>query len=219
VRLAKGEYFAWLNSDDTLLPGAIRRTVAALEGAPPCGAVYGDGFLIDREGAVIERFPYTQPFDLQKLIYVSDYILQQSVLFRKSAFEEAGYLDEDLHYAMDWDILIRIGKRRPLLYLPEDIGCLRVYPETKTSSGGAPRVAEIRRVMQRHTGLRWAPGYVTYGLETYRELWCEWIQSRTPAGLQAVSTLLQRTIRAAANTVIGHQHVNWQSRIPEASRG
>ncbi len=143
-RMARGSILAWLNSDDVYLPGAIRNGVEGFSRDPAPGAVYGEGYLMDRDGKITCRFPHTIPANLWRLTHVSDYILQQSVYFRKDILDEVGYLDEDLHYAMDWEILIRIGKRHPLGYIPEYMGCLREYAEAKSSSGGARRVREIR---------------------------------------------------------------------------
>ena len=72
---ARGEIVAWLNSDDTLLPGAVRRAVGALEAHPEAAASYGEGYLTDEAGYATCRFPYTQPFDLWRLMNVSDNIL------------------------------------------------------------------------------------------------------------------------------------------------
>lgn len=169
---AHGEIVGWLNSDDILLPGALARGVDAFAQAPSdIGAIYGEGRLMDREGRMTGRFPATETFNLWKLSYLSDYILQQSTLFRRDAVADVGWLDETLHYAMDWDLLIRLGKRFGLYYTRHEIGALREYAETKTASGGGARIEEIRRVLQRHTGLRRAPGYWDYRLENLRANW------------------------------------------------
>jgi len=190
-QMAKGSILAWINSDDMLLPGAVKKAVRAFNRNPALGAVYGEGYLMDREGNVTGRFSHTQPFNLWRLVHVSDYILQQSTYFRRSALEEVGLLDEDLHYSMDWDLLIRIGKRYPIGYLPEYLGCLREYPEAKSFAGGAPRAREITRMLRRHTGMRFPPGSIIYGLDTYRRIWCEKIAAKTPGRLQFASRKLQ----------------------------
>ncbi len=154
---ARGEVVAWLNSDDVLLPGAVGKAVAALGRAGKAGAIYGEGYRIDRNGANQGRFPATVPFNLWKLVYLSDYILQQSTFFRKSAVDAVGGLDEQLHYAMDWDLLIRLGKRFGLYYEPEYLGAIREYAEAKSFAGGARRIDEIQRVLKRHTGLEKRP--------------------------------------------------------------
>lgn len=164
---ARGEIVYWLNSDDTLLPGAVRRAVEALEQHPEAAACYGEGYLMDEAGYITCRFPHTQPFDLWRLMNVSDYILQQTVFFRRSALEAIGWLREDLHYAMDWDLLIRLGKRWPLHYEPAYFGCLREYGMAKTFSGGKRRIREIGALLRQHTGERWPIGLLLYGLDTY----------------------------------------------------
>lgn len=181
---AKGEIVAWLNSDDILLPGAVSRAVKAFNNAPPgVGAIYGEGYLMDREGRFTRAFPATEPFNLWRLTYLSDYVLQQSTFFRRAAVEEVGWLDEDLHYALDWDLLIKLGKRFGLQCVPEYFGALREYPEAKSFAGGHARIEEIRRVLERHTGLKRAPGYWTYGLANLYETWKQRWEQRRPMWL------------------------------------
>jgi len=187
---AKGEIVAWLNSDDILLPGAVSRAVNAFADAPAeIGGIYGEGYMMDRDGRLTRRFPATEPFNLWKLVYLSDYILQQSVFFRRAAVEEVGWLDEKLHYALDWDLLIRLGKRFGLQYVPEYFGALREYPEAKSFAGGRKRVEEIRRVLERHTGLKRAPGYWTYGLQMRQSEWKKCLEKRSPRWLHAPAVL------------------------------
>lgn len=200
--LARGEIVAWLNSDDILLPGAVTCAVRAFERTPAAGAIYGEGYLMDRAGRLTRRFPATEPFNLWKLVYLSDYILQQSAFFRRSALEEIGWLDEDLHYALDWDLLIRLAKRYGLQYVPEYLGALREYPEAKSFSGGLRRVEEIRRVLERHTGLKRAPGFWIYGLDTHRCLWKDRLRRCSPRWLRFPVTVLCGLIHFAADVPI-----------------
>ena len=220
-RMARGAIVSWLNSDDIYLPGAILKAVKAFERNPDAGAVYGEGYIIDSAGRTTSRFPHTEAFNLWKLVHLSDYILQQTVSFRKQVLEEVGSLDEDLHYSMDWEILIRIGKRYPLVYIPEFMACLREYPEAKTSSGGLARAHEIRRMLRRHTGMRYPPGYLVYGLDTYQRLWCERIDGFFSKPFKPVAATLQTGVRLAARWVVGHVirdsqglwHDGWACRV------
>lgn len=173
---ARGEIVAWLNSDDTLLPGAVSTAVNALRENPGAAAIYGDGYQIDYDGKVKQKFPATEPFNLWKLTFVIDYILQQSVFFRKERVEAAGWLDESLHFGMDWDILVRLGKRWGLVYVPEALGCLREYAEAKSFAGGERRFAELSRIVRAQTGERRPPGWWIYGLDTYDKIWAERIR-------------------------------------------
>jgi glycosyltransferase involved in cell wall biosynthesis len=219
-QMARGSILSWLNSDDLYLPGAARKAIDAWRSEPAAGAVYGEGYLIDRAGNTTSRFPCTEPFNLWKLVHLSDYVLQQTVYFRKDVLDRVGYLDEDLHFVMDWDILIRIGMQHPLLYVPEYMGCLREYPEAKSFAGGMRRAREIREMLQRHTGRRLSPGYVVYGLDTYQKIWCDRIE-RLCGPVKTAARTLQSAVRFAAGTVIartihhsqGLYSDGWASRV------
>jgi len=168
---AKGEIVAWLNTDDRYAKGAIASAVEALQARPEAGMVYGEGELIDERGDVIGPFRATQPFDLWRLIWVSDFIMQPTVFMRADALRAAGLLDESLHYAMDWDLWIRIGCRFPVVYLPKVLAQTREYATTKTARGGWRRLRELRAIMARHGARGWPPGAIAYGLDTLRKRW------------------------------------------------
>jgi glycosyltransferase involved in cell wall biosynthesis len=201
-RMARGEVVSWLNSDDVILPGAISHAVRAFEQNPRLGAVYGEGYQIDINGNVKGRFPATEPFNLWKLVYLYDYILQQTTYFRRTIFEEIGYLDEDLHWGMDWDLFIRIAKRYPIEYIPVYMGCIREYAAAKSFAGGAKRFRELVRIMRRHSDRRYPPGYVTYGLETYSSMACEWIEKMTPKSMEYLSRQIRWVVRAVSDQII-----------------
>jgi len=203
-RMAKGEIVAWINSDDTIQPGAVSHAVRAFRDFPDVGAVYGEGYQIDGDGNIKQRFPSTEPFNLWKLVYLSDYILQQTVYFRRSVLDDIGFLDESLKWGMDWDILIRIGKRYPLQYIPEYIGCLREHGDTKTATGGRERFRELARILRQHGGRAYPPGYVTYGLDTYGGIWDRWIERHTPRLFDIPSRWVRKHLLAATRYVIDY---------------
>jgi glycosyltransferase involved in cell wall biosynthesis len=165
-RRASGEIVCWLNSDDVLMPRAVSRAVAEFSRDADLKAVYGDAYRIDRDGEVIGEFPKAGPPNLWKLVYFSDYISQPTVFLRRRALDEVGYLDEGLHWGMDWDLFIRIGKRGRIAYVPELLASQREYDDTKTASGGFPRFQELVRIMRRHGRRRYPPAFFAYGIDT-----------------------------------------------------
>ena len=198
-RQAKGSIVAWLNSDDTLLPGAIRTAVRAMSLNPEAGAVYGNGYLIDQDGVVMSRFPYTRSPDLWRLLHLSDFILQQTVFFRRSALAAVGFLDEALHWTMDWDILIRLGLRYPLVPVREFLGCLRIHPKTKTGSGGMRRILEIRQMLRRHGAGPIPPAFVAYGIGAAAEAIDHPIARWTPRPFSRAGEALREVVRKGAS--------------------
>lgn len=193
-RQCRGEIVAWLNSDDFYYPGAVRTAVAALEACPVAGMVYGEGDLVDSDGAVMRRFPETVPFDLWRLANVADYILQPTVFFRRDALFEHGLLNENLSWGLDWDLWIRLGKHVPFCHVPEVLAASRLHDETKTATGGFRRLRELLRILQNHGVHGMSPAAVAHGLATLARAWRP---SQDPVTADDLSRGVPRALRGA----------------------
>ena len=159
-RRARGTIIAYLNSDDTYLPGAIEKAVAALGAHPEAAAVYGEGYHVDEAGRVIERYP-TEPFDMARLAQTC-FICQPTVFLRREVVERLGYLDESRKYCMDYDLWIRLAHVSPFVYLPEYLANTRMHAATITNAQRVPVHAEILDTVHRHFGRvssQWVYGY------------------------------------------------------------
>ena len=167
-RMAKGSLLAWINSDDLYEPGAIAAVIDYFLKHPETGMVYGDAWIIDRRGDKLKKYEFTRDFDLWSLVHIWDYIVQPAVFFRRSLFEDVGGLDPTLNWCLDWDLWIRMAKVTTVAYLPRSLAASREYRETKTHTGGGQRLAEIRRLMIKHSGNGYFPprGYWIYYFDT-----------------------------------------------------
>lgn len=149
--LAQGEILAWLNSDDVYLPGAVSRAVAALRKSPSVPLVYGNAEYIDRAGAVLGPCEQIEPFDLGRLINDLDFIVQPATFFRHEPYSAVGGLDAGLTYCLDYDLWIRMASRRGgASFIPDFLAQVRIYPQTKTASGGMARLDEVEAMIRRY---------------------------------------------------------------------
>lgn len=202
MRRSRGEVVAWLNSDDFYYPGAVRQAVSALQREPEAGLVYGEGNLVDEQGHVLSRFPETVPFDLWRLAHVSDYILQPTVFFRREALqrwcdlERGGVLDLGMHWALDWDLWLRLGVHVRFAYLPETLAASRIWSETKTATGGWPRLREILAMLRRHGVPRTSPAAVAHGISTVAD---RWRRPAAPLTSQAILASVPHGLRPLAH--------------------
>ena len=158
---SKGEILAWLNSDDTYLPGAISQAVNCLVDRPQAAMVYGNANLIDDQGNILGRFPSRQT-DLHRLLRGSVHIPQQTTFFWARYWEQVGPLDTSFHFAMDYDLWVRLAKLAPLIYSPQLWANFRLHGEGKTTTMDDRCYPEMIRVYQREgggqislLGLRW----------------------------------------------------------------
>lgn len=157
--LAGGEILTWLNSDDTLAPGAVRAAVDYLVKHPEVAVVYGDADFIDPTGRWIGRCAHVERFNRQRLLQVSDFIVQPAAFFRRSAFEAVGGLDKSLHWSMDYDLWLKLSQAGySFAYLPQVLANYRWFGENKSAVGGMDRLDEVARVARRH-GADHLPAY------------------------------------------------------------
>jgi glycosyltransferase involved in cell wall biosynthesis len=167
-RLTRGMVLAWLNADDVYALQAVSRAVRTLQAHPQAALLYGRAEFIDRAGRRIGPCTHVEPFDLQRLIHQIDFIVQPATFFRRESFMQVGELDTSLRYCLDYDLWIRLALRYPVHYLPEVLAHARIYPETKTASGGMERLDEIEHMIRRY-GRRRLPA-LFYG-EAVRTSW------------------------------------------------
>ena len=150
---ATGEIFAWLNSDDTYLPGAVSEAVNFLTAHPEAGMVYGDANLIDEHGEVIGQFPARQT-DLRRMLRGSVHIPQQTAFFRARLWQQVGPLDLSFYFAMDYDLWVRLAKVAPLIYEPRLWANFRLHGEGKSIARDDRCYPEMLRVYRREVGGR-----------------------------------------------------------------
>ena len=148
---AKGEFLAWINSDDTYEPGAVSAAVAYLQEHPEVGMVYGDCNFINENGNVIGKFNSAQT-DYQLLRQGYVHIPQQTMFFRRELWEQVGPLDPSFYFAMDYDLWTRIAARSKIQYVPQTWANFRLHTSGKTIIADDRCWPEMIRVHYRDGG-------------------------------------------------------------------
>jgi glycosyltransferase involved in cell wall biosynthesis len=167
--LAAGEITAWINSDDTYSPGAFSRITEAFRTHPSADFIYGDGDVIDERGNIQWEW-LSRKFDLSVLrsyhFAVNDstnYIMQQSVFWRKSVFEKIGYPDMTLHYGMDYEYWLRAGGAGLcMVHVPVKLGRFRMIRGTKSLSDPTIFWNERLEIFRRYNGAEAMAPFFTY---------------------------------------------------------
>ncbi len=136
---AAGEVIGWLNSDDRYEPGAVMAMGLFFAENPETMWAIGRVIVVDGNGREIRKFVSRyKDFKLAHYSFeshlVENYVGQMGVFFRRKAVEAAGPLNRDRHYAMDYDLWLRFGKRWKPGILPRVIGHFRMYENTKSMS-------------------------------------------------------------------------------------
>lgn len=169
IQRARGKYIGWLNSDDTYLPGAIRAAVSYLEARPFVDVVYGEGYHVDREGKILDRYP-TEKFSLKHLAE-DCFICQPTAFIRKSILDQVGGLDASRQLCMDYELWMKIGHAGHMAYTPKYLATSRMYEENKTLSRKEEVYTEIFETVTKYYGylpMSWIYGYLNYRYQEHR---------------------------------------------------
>ncbi len=174
---ARGDVLAWLNSDDTYAPGALRAAVTYLQTHPQTGLLYGDANYIDAAGRVIGRFPAALT-DYQKLRRGYVHIPQQAAFFRADLWRQIGPLDPSFFFAMDYDLWVRLAAITQVDYVPQVWANFRLHADAKTISADDRCWPEMLRVHYRDGGSPLAPIVLKYYLRKLAAPYITWKRRR-----------------------------------------
>lgn len=148
LKLATGDIYCYVNSDDMLMPNALKKVAERYQINSEAGIIYGHGYFGDENDNFIEPY-FNEPFNLNRLLDLN-YMCQPAVFFTRKAFEAVGgAFDDTFHHCMDYDMWIRIGKRFPVECIPEYLAMLRIYPECKTNADRVNVHREALKLMKR----------------------------------------------------------------------
>jgi GT2 family glycosyltransferase len=144
-------YVGWLNSDDMLLSGGLKRLVDALENNPNAPAAYGRVWNhIEATGT--RRPVWVEPFSKTRMA-MRCIVSQPGTLIRRSAWEAVGGLDESLRMAIDYDLWWRLYKNfAPLEFIDEFVALNRDHADTKTNTQRRLHYREAMAIVRKYNG-------------------------------------------------------------------
>jgi glycosyltransferase involved in cell wall biosynthesis len=110
---ARGEYIAFLDSDDAYFPRNLEAHLEVFDRNPGAGLVYAGSEIVDAGGAFVKELrprPGNRGRVLPQLLFFN-FIMPSSVVMRRACYEYAGPMNEELHFAEDWLYWLRIAGR------------------------------------------------------------------------------------------------------------
>jgi glycosyltransferase involved in cell wall biosynthesis len=162
----RGDVMAYLNSDDTLVPGTLAYVASFFAAHPEIDIVYGHRIIIDNNGDEVGRW-VLPPHDDDVLKW-ADFVPQETLFWRSRVWDKLGGFDETFQYALDWEFLLRVqhhGFR--FARLPRFLGCFRVHNDQKTSFMGEVGARESALLRERYIGRKVKPEDIDRAIRPY----------------------------------------------------
>lgn len=151
---AKGEWLFWLNADDVLLPGALRKIVRLFDGSD-CSIewVAGNQVYVDERGKIVKCLRANSWHD-ELYRHAVPHVNGPSAFFRRELFEKIGGFDTSLHVCMDWDLWIRFMKAGARFHrIDEYLWAMRQWMGSKTqgdSRAAGWHAEEVARMLAKN---------------------------------------------------------------------
>jgi glycosyltransferase involved in cell wall biosynthesis len=134
LREARGEYVAFLDSDDIWMPKKLETQIASLRRHPECGWSYTKFALIDASGNRIDPacsrdWPTPTGWILERLLEENTVIAQPSVVVSRQMLLELGAFDEDLVMCYDDELWFRLAAHSEIDGIDEALTLVRRHGE------------------------------------------------------------------------------------------
>lgn len=131
---ARGRFLTWLNADDVLLPGTLKKLRQAIEVHPECQWFVGGVLWLNPQMRII-RCGRGRPFSNIRYKCGDVSVWGPSSFFTKRLLNNVGGFDERFYYTMDTDLWLRFACKANARYLPfvDYLWGLRMHPDAKMS--------------------------------------------------------------------------------------
>jgi len=160
LKMAKGEIFGWLDSDDVYEPDAIMTVVEFFKSNPDAYFVFGEGNIINEAGEVIRK-RLTKDFDLEEVINDKCYILLTSAFYRREVIERVGLFNT---LGNDVDFWIRVGKVFQMHRIEKTLSNWRLHGDSISTSRETNKMRTVKQrfredylLCRQHGGSIFAP--------------------------------------------------------------
>ena len=144
LKKTNGEIVCWVNSDDLLMPGSLQVISSAFMSAPmQVGLIHGGAIVFKADKIKETRLTYQSP---NKEAYLSGMVFPQpAAFFRKSLLDKVGYLNEQLHYGMDYDLFLRLALVCDFLPIDNVLAKYRLHQQSKSVSESNRFIGDWKR--------------------------------------------------------------------------
>ena len=151
IEASRGRYLAFLDDDDLRLPESIEYQLETFRRNSDAAVVYSPKQIVDQNYQMLcDKHPLICPTgDLFWQLLGADFtIFLQGALIRKDVLLDVGFSPPHLHGIDDWDLMVRIAEKYPIIAYDHPVFIYR--DPTPTSDQGTSNYPRIALLTARH---------------------------------------------------------------------
>jgi glycosyltransferase involved in cell wall biosynthesis len=132
IRLARGEYLAFLDADDEWYPDKMQAQLEMICNQPQVGLVYGHCEYIDSQGHLIDTVRNRRKGDLFIPLLRSNFITgtASSIMVRRACFDQLGGFSLELTAVEDWHLAVRIAAHWLVDFVDQVVARIHYHPSS-----------------------------------------------------------------------------------------
>lgn len=124
LKTAKGEWIAYIDSDNRIVPDFIETYRGMIEANPEAKLFYSKMHFVEK------NFDYGKPFDRDALL-IRNFIDLGTFVHHRSVYERLGGFDEQMTRFVDWDLILRYTKEFKPIFIDK---AMLFYDDAKDDS-------------------------------------------------------------------------------------
>jgi len=137
IRMARGEYIAFLDADDIWLATKLEKQIALFRQRQNLGMVITGSCSFDKKGIYgfsTKKREYLMIGDIARNIFLRSGVGTPTVMVRKKVFDKVGLFEENIRYGEDDNLWIRIASHYDVELIDEALIRVRNHPGRMTAN-------------------------------------------------------------------------------------
>ena len=139
IKIANGNYIAFLDSDDLWHPEKLQKQASILDNNQDVGVVTNSSLYKTFEGEEITVKKYQAKDQKENIAYILSapnkvFTGTPTLLLRKECFDKVGFFDEEMTFCEDWDLFFRAALLYKIHNVDEILTYVRIHPTSMCKS-------------------------------------------------------------------------------------